>query len=223
MSIIELYIGLILLGFLLSIPHFFRRHNYVKEHKSIFTILCLAISLETTGFLMARNGKINVHLYNIFFVYLETLLILFFFLKVFHSEKEKIIIKASMLVFATWGLVYALFIENIYTFHSISFSIGSFMIILFSIYYFFRIFIFEIQNLDRLSLNPIFWLMVLIFLFYATTFLYFSSFLMVIELDKEFSFTLGYLVKIMAMTMYLGMGLVFYLPILSRINNRQLT
>ncbi|MCH7402523.1 hypothetical protein ACFOUP_17590 [Belliella kenyensis] len=65
--------------------------------------------------------------------------------------------------------------------------------------------------------------MVLIFLFYATTFLYFSSFLMVIELDKEFSFTLGYLVKIMAMTMYLGMGLVFYLPILSRINNRQLT
>jgi hypothetical protein len=216
MEILDWYIGFILLGFLLSIPHFFLLDKFKNVHLLTFLILLLATLLEFYGTYTAKSKINNTSVYNVFFVYGETLLILSLFYTIFNSKKEKNTIKIASFLFLFWGIFYTILFENLNTFHSISFSIGSFLIILCCSYFFISTFYKDWFIYEKLILNPLFWITTFIFLFYTTTFLYFSSIALIIDLDSSLVLILDYLKWGMAVLMYLGMGLAFYLPFITK-------
>ncbi|GAB2625563.1 hypothetical protein GCM10026987_23790 [Belliella aquatica] len=90
------------------------------------------------------------------------------------------------------------------------------MIILCCIYFFISVFLKDWFIDEKLPLNPLFWITTCVFLFYTTTFLYFSSVTFVTDLDRNLILILGSIKRTMAVIMYLGMGLAFYLPYLKK-------
>ncbi|MCH7405495.1 hypothetical protein [Belliella aquatica] len=216
MEHIDWYVAVILVGLLLSIPHFFLKSSFKKQHLITFIILLLGLCLESYGAYTVPRKINNIDVYNIFFVYLETVLILWLFESFFESKKAKLLIKIASISFLFWGIIYTLYIEDLHTFHTYSFSLGSFMIILCCIYFFISVFLKDWFIDEKLPLNPLFWITTCVFLFYTTTFLYFSSVTFVTDLDRNLILILGSIKRTMAVIMYLGMGLAFYLPYLKK-------
>ncbi|AFL83294.1 hypothetical protein Belba_0639 [Belliella baltica DSM 15883] len=200
----------------LSIPHFFLKNSFKKQHLITFIILILAFCLESYGAYTVPRKINNIDVYNIFFVYIETLLILWLFESFFESKKAKLLIKIASISFLFWGIIYTLFIEDLSIFHTYSFSLGSFIIILCCIYYFISVFLKDWFIDEKLASNPLFWITTCIFLFYTSTFLYFSSVTFVTDLDRNLILILGSLKRTMSIFMYLVMGLAFYLPYLKK-------
>lgn len=216
MNLLDWYNGIILVGLLLSIPHFFLSKTFKSQHLVTFIILLTASLLELYG-TYTYLRKINNNLaYNIFFVYGETLLILSLFYIIFKEEKIKLLLKITSISFLIYGSVICLFFQNLETFHTSSFSLGSLIVIICSIYFFLSIILKDNYLGENLMINPIFWIITSIFLFYTTTFLYFSFFNLLFNLDMSLITTLGNFKRILAVVMYLVMGLAFYLPYLNR-------
>ncbi|SIS51949.1 hypothetical protein [Belliella pelovolcani] len=216
MKLLDWYNGLILVGLLFSIPAFFLNIKYKRQHLIVFMILVLGSSLELYGTYTYLRKLNNVPVYNIFFVYLETLLIYYLFYTIYQNKKVQKAIIIGSLLFLLQGLFINLSFENLLVFQSISFTIGSLGIILCCIYYFYNIIFSNILFKERLILNPLFLIVTLIFFFYSTTFVHFSSFNLLHELDSSFLNVFSILIRTMAVLMYLGMGLAFYLPFLTK-------
>ncbi len=216
MGLIDYYVVLIFVGLLLSIPPFFFLYNYKKQHLIIFTILLLAFTLESYGAYTISRKINNIVAYNIFFFYLETLLILWFFESFFKTRKSKITIRVTMFTFFLWAIGYNLYLGDLMTFQTFSFTLGSTLIIFCCIYFFIAIFNKDWFIDESLTQNPLFWITNLIFLFYSSTFIYFTSVTLITDLDRDLILTLGNIKRIIAILMYLGMGLAFYLPYLNK-------
>lgn len=211
MEHIDWYVVFILVGLLVSIPHFFLLKQYKKQHLITFIILLLATALESYGSYTVSRKINNVLSYNLFFVYVETLLILIFLSSLISSDKVKSVIKAYIIIFISFGLIYTIFIENLLTFHNYSFSLGSAFIITTCIYFFISILNKEMNSKSKLVLNPIFWIVTLILLFYTSTFFYFSSLKLLLEIERDLVKILSSLNRVVAISMYLVMGGSFYL------------
>jgi hypothetical protein len=75
-----LYLPLLWVATVASIPAFFiSNHSYKNQHRCIFIILVTISILESYGTYTSSRGINNALAYNIVFVYLETILILYFF------------------------------------------------------------------------------------------------------------------------------------------------
>ncbi|MCH7405494.1 hypothetical protein [Belliella aquatica] len=210
------YIGLIIMGLLLSIPSFFFPNKYKNQHFIIFLILLLSVCLETYGTYTLLRKINNTIAYNLFFIYLETILILLFFKSFLKTKIIKNSINMAMIAFLLWGVGYSLYLGQLDTFQTLSFTFGSLLIIICCIYFFVSIFLKDWFLDEKLILNPLFWISTFIFLFYTSTFLYFSSVIFLTDLDKNLILILSTSKRIMAVIMYLGMGLAFYLPYFNR-------
>lgn len=208
-----LYLGFIWLGMLVSIPTFFISDNpYKKQHRCSFIILAAIAVLESFGTYTSSNGINNVWAFNIVFVYVETLLFLYFFTLVFNDPKFfKIIILLSA-VFLLWGIVNTLWIQTFDLLQTYSFILGSSLIIGCSIYFFYQIFhgnLFQNQNL--LSM-PSFWIVTFMLFFYACSFLFFASARMMDDGNFGLLIKIYNMIKILGVLMYLVMGMAFYAP-----------
>lgn len=209
-----LYLGLIWLGMMVSIPYFFISNNrFKKQHRLIFIILSAVAVLESYGTYTSLNGINNVWAFNIVFVYLETLLFFYFFALVFNDPKfsKNIIFLASL--FLIWGIINTLWIQSFDLLQTYSFILGSILIIGCCIYFFYRIFegdLYQDQNLFSL---PSFWIATFVLFFYACSFLFFASFRLVDERNFELLGKIYTLIKALGVLMYLVMGMAFYAPL----------
>lgn len=209
-----IYLGLIWLGMFLSIPTFFIPENpYKKQHLCIFTILSAVAVLESYGTYTSLNGINNVWAFNIVFVYLETLLFLYFFALVFTDPKFFKIIILLASGFLIWGIINTLWIQTFDLLQTYSFIVGSILVIGCSIYFFYRIFdgnLFRDQNLFSV---PSFWIVTFVLFFYACSFLFFASFRLMDESNYELLGKIYSLIKVLGVLMYLVMGMAFYSPL----------
>jgi len=117
----------------------------------------------------------------------------------------------SMIIYSLWYLINCLIFQNIVTdFQTNSYSLGSILIILFSGRFFYEIFTFQKYPDGNLLAIPHFWIITGIFFFYSTSFMYFIS-QQIPNIDLNFLRSLGPIIRIMSMLMYLLMGSSFYL------------
>ena len=202
------------MGLLLSTPLFFLKNPYKKQHLITFLILIVATILEFYGTYTYLRKINNTIAYNLFFVYAETLLILWFFSSILKTNISLNVIKIVSITFIILGLTFAFLTKDLDSFHAIPFSIGCFVIITCCIYFFSNIFVKEWYTNENLLTNPIFWIVTFLFLFYSATFLYFSSLNLLVSVDQQLNYILGTINRIMAVLMYLGMGFSFYIPML---------
>ena len=209
------YLGLIWLGLIASIPGFFISDNsYKKQHLNIFIILLIISILESYGTYTTLNGINNVWAFNIVFVYLETLLLLYFFTLVFNDPKfaRKILILSA--IFVLWGVINTIWIQTFDLLQTYSFIMGSFLIIGCCVYYFYKMFdetFFKDQSLLTL---PSFWVITFVFFFYACSFLFFASIRLMDESNYSLLIGIYDMIRVLGVLMYMIMGLAFYAPLI---------
>jgi hypothetical protein len=178
----------------------------------MFGVIVLITILETLGTYIAGTGKENVIYYNLAFVYLETILILYFFQILFKGNKAKKIVVIALGAFFFWAVFYSFFFQSLFVFHNVSYVIGGILLISCCLYFFYGL-MKEDWYQDRNLLGlPIFWIVTMIMFFYSGSLLYFASFRFISGANIELMIKINYIIQFLSILMYWVMGTAFYIP-----------
>lgn len=167
-----LYLISILVAFLASLTSY-SRHNKIGYLKYFPPFLFLTILVEISGYFIAVKYGNNQFLFNFF-----TLVGLIFYFFILHegvrSKIVKKVIRVIMILYGPFTLCWIFFVNGVYEFHSISFGIGVFLLILMCIYYFLFQF-FKTPVEENIKRDPLVFICLGLIVFHAITFTYFSG------------------------------------------------
>lgn len=166
MSFLPLYIYFICLSFLISLSLFHRIKGF--SYLKLFPpFLFVTLVTEILGSYFWSIGRNNLVLYNFFTVF-EFCFYLFVIRLIIGSKKVKIIIQLTAILYAIAAIVNILFIQSMKTFHTVTYSIGCLLIVIFCIYYFLELF--RLPRFVNLVANPAFWICSGLLFFYCCGF-----------------------------------------------------
>jgi len=212
------YISCIVVGLILSLFFYFfkKKHNlHEKSHTFILFIISYVLSFELYAFFLVEQGGKNVLIYNIFFVFGETILILVYLRTLIESKRIKRNVIYFILFFIAWALINTLFIQSpILIFQQYTHMLGSLGIVLFCFYLMFSVFMADKYEDAPLLGIPHFWNIAAILLFYSASFIYFGSLNMMWDLDDYYITILASLNRIFAASLYLIFGFSYYSPLI---------
>lgn len=218
-EIFDYYPISILISLIIGSLYLFKKDRpYKKTHYLILSILLIVTILEFYCTYSANRSIQNTIYYNIFFVLIETNLILFYFFLISERKKLRIIISMFILVFSSWYLINALLFQNIVThFQTNSYLLGGILLIAFSGRFFYEVFSFQRYPDSNLLSIPHFWNVTGILFFYSVSFMHFIS-IQIPNIDEDFFKSIAPIVQISSVLMYLLMGLSFHLPVIFKDN-----
>ncbi len=113
------------------------------------------------------SQKNNLVLYN-FFTTFEFCFYLWLLSRIVEGITIKKVIKTSIIIYALLAIINILFIQKMQTFHTVTYSLGCLLIVIFCIYYFFELF--KIPKSLNLINNPAFWICSGLLFFYCCGF-----------------------------------------------------
>jgi hypothetical protein len=199
---------------LLSFPVFFiDDFKFKKLHRILFGVILMVTILEIFATYLADSGRQNVIFYNLLFVYLETLLLLYFFQNVFPNKKAKKYTALSIGAFVLWAVIYSAFFQSLFVFHSASYVVGGTILICCSLYFFYGIMKEDWYHDQSLLGMPMFWIVTMIMFFYSGSLLYFSSINFISSQNIELLGKFNIIIQALSVLMYWVMGLSFYIPV----------
>jgi hypothetical protein len=166
LSFLPLYVYFICLSFLISLSLFYRikGFSYLKLFPPFLFVTLVTEILASYFWSIGRN---NLGLYNFFTVF-EFCFYLFVIRLIIGSKKVKIIIQLTCILYAIAAIVNILFIQSMKTFHTVTYSIGCLLIVIFCIYYFLELF--RLPRFVNLVANPAFWICSGLLFFYCCGF-----------------------------------------------------
>ena len=167
MGFIRLYMFFIAASFLVSLL------VYIKPKASPFYLklfppfLFATLIVEGLGSYLYSIGKNNISLYNFFTVF-EFLFYLYIISLVISNPKMKKIIRITAILYVIVAMVNILFFQKMKTFHTITYSLGCLVVVVFCIYYFLELF--RLTKSVKLINSPTFWICSGLLFFYCCGF-----------------------------------------------------
>ena len=212
------YISCIIVGLLLSLFFFFFKRKYQlqeKSHDFIFFIISYVLSFELYALILVESGEKNVLVYNIFFVFGETILILIYLGSLIEAKRIKRNVVYFIVFFIVWAVINTIFIQPpTQVFQQYTHLLGSLGVVLFCCYLMYSLFMSDkVDNVSLLSV-PHFWNIAAILFFYSGSFIYFGSLNVTWGLDYYYIIVLASLNRFFAATLYLIFGFSFYSPLI---------
>lgn len=128
--------------------------------------LLLALTTELWAFHLGQKNIPNIAFYNIFSVVAFVFYIYVLYYVIISATAKRIIL-VVMIGYAVLSLSNILFIQKIDTFHTITYSLGCFILIVISIYYFYELF--QVPRSIDLKREPAFWIVSGLLFFYSCT------------------------------------------------------
>ena len=128
--------------------------------------LAFTLVVEVLGWQLSRKVDNNLDLYNFFSLAAFTYY-MYILMEVIYSKRVKKVILIIMSVYVIISLINILFVQKISSFHTMTYSIGCFLIVIISMYYFY-----ELLRLPRaidLKKEPAFWIAAGLLFFYICT------------------------------------------------------
>jgi len=167
MSFLEPYIYFIALSFVASLTGFFIQKNNLPILKYFTPFLFLTLIAEVYGSYLSSIGKNNAILYN-FFSTFEFCFYFFIISRLISSVRMRKTIRSSIIIYVFVALINIFFIQGLYRFHTVTYSLGCLMIVVFCIYYFLELF--RHPKSEKLYTNPAFWICAALLFFYCCGF-----------------------------------------------------
>lgn len=213
----NVYLFSILLGTITCAGVFFFTELRTRSgsHKLLFGLLLTVLMFEyVANYLVEKHHLPNLVVYNVFFVYLETILIVLYFYRLM-TKKGKRLIRIGLTAFILIGLINSLFVQDIMEkFQNLSFAVAVLLILSCCIWFFFDIFrLKRYQNVNILSV-PEFWITTSILFFYSTGFVYFMPIRYFDTMELQLLELLGNVNRFLAGLMYLIFGFAYYAPLI---------
>jgi|SRR5688572_21470743 len=149
-----LYFCFVVISFLVSLTVYFTPKSSI--YLKLFPPFLLATFLvELFALYLITIKQSNVTLFN-FFTTFEFCFYLWIISLIISNKKMKKIIRVTLIVYVFTAIINILFIQKIKTFHTVTYSLGCLLIVLFCIYYFLELF--RLPKSMQLKYNPAFWL-----------------------------------------------------------------
>lgn len=167
MPLLPIYIYFIAINWLVSLSAFYNAKKIPFYLKAFSFFLLSTLIEEVFALYLSTIGKTNLPLYN-FFTTFEFCFYLWIINLVIHNTRVKGIIKITIVFYAILAIINILFIQKIRTFHTITYSLGCLLIVIFCIYYFFELF--RLPKSVSLATNPAFWICSGLLFFYCCGF-----------------------------------------------------
>lgn len=184
-----------------------------KTQKVMLAILVLVFAMEFIGTYTSSKGINNSLIYNIGWVYAESMLLLFYFFKIERNSNFKKTVQNLTFGILAWGLINTVFFQSISSvFQFFSFLPFSILIIFLSFRFLVKVWNFEIFANTMLIGLPHFWIVVGTLFFYLEATVFFGMFQFFPEQVSDLVAVLGPLNRFMAGLMYLFFGLSYFLP-----------
>ncbi len=173
--------------------------------KAFFPFLLVCFIVELITYKLADKRISTIELYNIFSV-LEFCFYLWFFYST-GSEKFKKIYRTCLIVYPIIALTNMFYVQKFNHFHSFTYGLGSFFMILFSISYFFNLF--NKPKYSRLYKNPAFWITSGILFFYTVSFPIFIMLNFIGSFSELLAKNIGSILLILNIFLYLLFSIAF--------------
>lgn len=167
MEEISVYVYFIALSFLVSLTIYFSRKPIPFPIKLFPPFLGATLLVESTSQYLASKGVNNIALYN-FFTTFEFGFYLYFISLVIHSSAAKKAIYATIVLYTLAAVINIRFYQGMKIFHSVTYSVGCLLIVIFCIYYFLELF--RVSRSIKLKYNPTFWICSGLLFFYCCGF-----------------------------------------------------
>jgi len=207
------YNFVILLSLLIGAIPFFTLEKTYKAQRILFAVICVGFVTEVIGKYYGSHGENNSWIYNLGFLYLETIVIWYYFLTVFRKRHYQKIFLVGIVLFSVWFVFNSFFLQGFWeTFQTYTVIISSLSIILCCLWFFYSLVAKNWLNEESLLWFPAFWVVCFVFFFYTASFMYFTSLGYLIGLDMELIRILGTVLRTLGGLMYLVMGLAYLLP-----------
>ncbi|MGB8191011.1 MAG: hypothetical protein WCF67_03785 [Chitinophagaceae bacterium] len=175
--------------------------------------LLLALISEMWAWRLGMKNINNIGIYN-FFSVIAFIFYMYVLRYVVFSKKAKKIILFVMIVYAIVSLSNILFIQKIDTFHTITYSLGCFLLIVISIYYFYELF--QVPRSINLRREPAFWIVAGLLFFYSCTLPILG---IVNYMPNAIAFSLGPIIKVLNVLLYS----LFTIAFVCRMNLRSMS
>jgi hypothetical protein len=167
MGFLPVYFYFIALSFVASLSVYFTGKTNYSFLKLFPPFLAATIIVEILGSYFSSIGENNVELYN-FFTSFEFCFYLWILSRIIKKKELKKIIGITIVVFLISAIINILFIQGIQTFHTVTYSLGCLLIVIFCIYYFLELF--RLPKSEKLYTNPSFWICAALLFFYCCGF-----------------------------------------------------
>lgn len=161
----QIKVGALFLSFALSLLHLRGRSPLYLKLFSGYLLIAIIIQYFAS-WLVSTYGR-NTILYNFYAVFYFTFY-LFVLKEVISSPRVKKIIRYILFIYPVLTVCNILFIQGIRNWNSVGYSLGSLLVVAFSIYYFYELF--KRPQFTALSKEPAFWLCSGLLFFYACSF-----------------------------------------------------
>lgn len=156
MSNIPLYIYFIGLSFLVSLSVYFNHNN--KEYPFLKTFppfLLATLIAESYGAYLSSINKANTHVYN-FFSVCEFCYYMVILSCIVNNRRARMVMRVTSVVYALVAISNILFFQGMKAFHTVTYSIGCLIVVIFCVYYFLELF--RLPKSVMLTRNPAFWI-----------------------------------------------------------------
>ena len=143
-----------------------------KPVKWLVPFLFVTLAVEVTGMITSRMYIRNLWMFNMF-TGSEFIFYSWFYLNILENQRVKKIIRYAMGIYPVLFLINIFWIEGFYRFHTITYRIGSVMIVVW-VYLYFRQ-LMRSSSYSPVLRNPIFWISTGLLFFYAGFFFYMTA------------------------------------------------
>lgn len=204
----------ILLGFLGILVYNLKfRTKKNKPHLIILGLIFFVLCFESYAYYLHSQRQSTFTLYNICYIYLETLIFFCYFNIIAPSSTLKKYTKIFSFFLIAFGIVNTFTWQTLIEFQSYSFIMSSLGILFFCCLYLLEVIRYNYYSNVTLFAIPHFWNISALLMFYSTTFLLSISLTNIVShLDPKFVTFLANLNQFFAGLMYIVLGFSFYLP-----------
>ena len=133
--------------------------------------LCITLIVEIGAWWLTENNINTIVFFN-FFSLFEFVFYMYVLKNIILSPRIKTVISITIIIYSALALINIFFIQKMYTFHTLTYSIGCLLIVLISIYYFFELF--KSPSAVNLKKEPAFWIVTGLLFFYTCTLPFFG-------------------------------------------------
>lgn len=167
MPFVPPYLYIIAVSFLISLTVYYKpdpRYNYLK----LFAPFLLAtFCAEFYGNYLVYKNRPNIVLYN-FFSAFEFFFYVFILSIVISKPRIKLLTRITAFAYIILAVGNILFVQGMKSFHTVTYSLGCLLVVIFCIYYFLELF--RVPKSVALKNNPAFWICSGLLFFYCCSF-----------------------------------------------------
>lgn len=160
------------------------KYKYIKSLKWMFYFVCYGVGNEIVSIILIESGAKNTMAKSHLYIFVSFVLLCLFYQSVFEKFINRKWFLSIIVFFVCFHLGNLFFIQSIYKYPSLPYSVSALIIVVLSIIYFYKVMVeAKIINLAR---EPLIWINTAVLIYFTGNLFYHILFNIILEYSRDF-------------------------------------